>query len=249
MIGPSALWLTLLDAWCTARGQTPGAPVKAVSISGTVTDAAGGPAAYEAVYLRLAGSRGVPRDVVATAPTDGAGKFVFMALQPATYELRATVPRFIEARQDIDASGGSVGDVALELRVAPCDCVPIRQRRLNLNFLHHPKRTRVSISGRVVNALGAAVENATVGSSLLAYGHDAKTGRDGSFQLRGEFRGRYTPVPGVSEAVRVKGPGLFPVWQTISVRSGKNINIDVGAVVVKQWIDVVGKGSGPANSP
>jgi hypothetical protein len=81
-----------------------------------------------------------------------------------------------------------------------------------------PKRTH-PVSGRVVDANGAAVEGAIVVLDDSCGGEVTKTDRDGRFQMRLRKLTRYS--------LEIKGPGFLPL-----IQSDVRIRNDLGNFVV-----------------
>ena len=125
--------------------------------------------------------------------------------------------------QTVDTGDGKDIDLGvLQIRpVSLCDQVTITHRSFNLHFLHPPKTYRVS--GRVVDAGGAGVVNVIVTLSDACGGFEARTGPDGTFQVR-----RVGPYQYI---LRVKGAGFLPIEQSVSVGKQER-NTDLGTIVV-----------------
>lgn len=103
-----------------------------------------------------------------------------------------------------------------------CDQMMFTRRRFSLRFLHPAKAYRVS--GKVVDAPGVAVANASVILADACIGFRAYTGPDGTFHIR--------RVPPSQFTFEVKGAGFLP-FEELSVMVGKQKkNADLGTIAV-----------------
>ena len=102
-----------------------------------------------------------------------------------------------------------------------------------------PVTREVLITGRVVDARGAAVANALVGWRLDScdpvsdHREVAKTASDGSFQLIWTL----LPDEQVGSFLSIRGAGFFPVVQAIQIGPRAGPRIDAGTIMIKDWID------------
>lgn len=212
--------VALAMASFAACGQTPAPEARTVRISGRVVDEVGCPIPYEAVGLRLPQTF----DSLARVPTDSEGRFTFPAVQPMKYELVVRLPYHrpvfepLDARQGNDVDAGDIRPESVNL----CDAVYIRPH-IGLPFRHRIKTYRVS--GRVVDARGAAIAEALVELRGPCFGYGARTGPGGDF--------RFGRVVSNEYQLRVRGPGFLPVAREIRTGESRK-STDLGTIVTNK---------------
>lgn len=205
-----------------SRGRAPACQGGTGSIAGKVTDAAGAP--VEGATVRASGWVGR-----AEGTTAADGSYALTALCNGSYDVRAEKRGIGSGSYDADNDGHATPVTIADTAQAATGINIALGQRASANLCQGGTGT---ISGKVTDSAGAAVEGATVKSGSWAGKVEATTAADGSYTLSGLCHGVYT----VSASKQGVGGGVYdddndghstPIVLTGAATSASGIDISL----------------------
>lgn len=191
------------------------------TITGTVTDALGRPLAGAAIELQNSAGR-----IVAKAQSDGAGRFTFAGVAPATYAILASKTSFKPATAIVNVAGQGAKPLTLALQSEAALSMTVVAQRLN--------KARNSLSpqtgGSVYHFSEKAIQELPEGNNtqlnqVLLQAPGVVQDSFGQLHVRGDHANLQYRINGVQLPEGITGFG-----QVLSPRFARNISLLTGAL-------------------